>query len=210
MTTFKRRRLLVDRRLQGSIVSHALTAMAFALLVGIAGAIVPLIWQLSDGGSADHEGPGIIMCYLHERFWPIALISALIVAGSALHFSHRIAGPLVRVRRYLRRLGDGEIPPALQTRRRDFLKNEVECLNFATDGIARRIAAVHRAQHAVELAFAELRTTPGCAADEALERAIAEMGSAIAEFRPASRSTDESPDHQRPDHPVLVVDDTGR
>lgn len=205
MASFKRRRLLVDRRLQGSIISHALTAVVFVLLVGIAGSIVPLVWQLSSGRSADHESAGIIMLYLHERLWPLALFGLLVVAGSALHFSHRIAGPLVRVRRHLRQLGDGEIPPPLRTRPRDFLKVEVECLNFAASGIAHRIETIGRGHRAVERAFAELGTTPGPAAEAALARAIDELGAAIAELRlpAAGAASDEQPQGDR----LLALDD---
>ncbi|MCR9247443.1 MAG: hypothetical protein NXI31_20625 [bacterium] len=208
MSTYKRRRLLVDRQLQLSMVFHALVAVVLILVIAIAGSIAPLVWQLSDGRSQDHEAAAIVMLYLHERFWPLAFAGALIAGAFALHYSHRIAGPLVRVRRHLRQLGDGEISPQLRSRRRDFLKVEVECLNFAVAGVGQRIEAIQRAHHAVEQAYADLELAHCPAPDEALANAVAELGVAVRAFRLSERSAAAgSYDARQASRPFLVVDD---
>jgi hypothetical protein len=98
-------------------------------------------------------GPGfeeqaIVMLYMHERFWFVALGCACLVVFGAIRFSHRIAGPLVRYKRNLRLLAEGQLPPPLRTRRGDYLQDEVACLNAAVAGVRSRLEAI-RAAHAV-------------------------------------------------------------
>lgn len=152
-------RYIVDWKLQGSLILHGITYGGLVLLAVSVGIFSPLLWDLGvvdmDGG---YEEQAIVMLYLHERFWLLAMMCLVIVVLGAVRFSHRVAGPMVRFKRNLRLLSDGKFPPPLRTRRADFLKQEVGCLNKAVVGVGERIAAIRRAQ--VELR----RTLTDCAA----------------------------------------------
>jgi hypothetical protein len=140
-------RYIVDWKLQGSLILHGITYGALVLLAVSAGIFSPLLWDLGvvdmDGG---YEEQAIVMLYLHERFWLLAMMCLVIVVLGAVRFSHRVAGPMVRFKRNLRLLSDGKFPPPLRTRRTDFLKEEVGCLNKAVVGVGERIDAIRRAQ----------------------------------------------------------------
>lgn len=171
-----RRRYIVDWKLQGNLVRHGLLYGALVLAVVVVGMFAPLLWEFGSGaGMTEQEDHSVVMLYLHERFWPLALLSALIVTGSAIAFSHRIAGPLVRFKRNLRLLADGKMAPPLKTRPGDYLQEEVECLNAAIDGVRARTGTARRAA-------AELRRRLDGAGGDELIAACDELLERLDEF----------------------------
>lgn len=162
---FRRRRVVVDRSFQHSLCLHGIALVSFVLLVVTLGIFVPLVWQLGSArqGPDVHADSAIVMLYMHERFWGIALVCFVFVVARILQVSHRIAGPLVRYKRNLRLLAAGRLPPPLRTRRRDYLKEEVVCLNEAVDGVRARVAAIAVAQRKLQRELATLVDGPGTA-----------------------------------------------
>ncbi len=145
---FRRRRLVVDRPFQRSLCLHGIGLGVMVLAAVSLGIFVPLLWNLGERmpGKPTDLDSAVVMIYMHERFWVTAGICLVMVTLGALQLSHRIAGPLVRYKRNLKLLAAGKLPPPLRTRRRDYLKEEVVCLNAAVDGIRERIDAIRAAQ----------------------------------------------------------------
>jgi hypothetical protein len=113
----RRRRYFVDPEVQGALVLQAVgdwlcAAGTFAMVIFIF-RVVPTL--LSGTGN---ESPG-----LWYHFGPYVLASAVllpIVTFNSVRFSNRFAGPMVRVRRTLKQLANGESPPNIALRHRDF------------------------------------------------------------------------------------------
>ena len=158
-----RRRLVVDWKLQGSLCAHVLLYGGLMIIVVGAGIFLPLLQgldQLPRGPGPDDQA--VVMVYMHERFWSIALLCFALVVFCAVKLSHRIAGPLVRVKRNLTLLANGKLTPPLRTRDGDYLKDEVDCLNQAVAGVAGRLATIRSAQLAVSRELtAALAALPG-------------------------------------------------
>jgi len=146
----RRLRILVDWNLQASLCAHGVLYGSLVIVAVVCGIFAPLLWTLA-GADADAalEDQAIVMLYMHDRFWFLAVLCLFITALGSLKFSHRIAGPLVRYKRNLRLLARGKLPAPLRTRRHDYLKEEVACLNEAVAGVAERIDAIRDAQVAV-------------------------------------------------------------
>lgn len=186
-TRFLRRRYIVDWKLQGSLCAHGLLYGGMVLVAVCGGIFLPLLWDLGDGVVDPHlEEQAIVMIYMHERFWVLALLCACIVMLGAIKFSHRIAGPLVRYKRNLRLMADGRLPTPLRTRKSDYLKEEVACLNAAVAGITARVEAIRKAQLAVRhevLAVVARADQPAAGAFDALTAASSDLEHAVAAFR---------------------------
>lgn len=144
---FRRRRMVVDPRFQLSLCAHAIAYGVLVMTAVTAGLFAPLVWHLGDNApnQAVDNDSAVVMLYMHERFWALAGVCVTLVALGSLRLSHRIAGPLVRVKRNLRLIAEGKLPPPLRTRSHDYLKVEVQCLNDAVNGISQRVAAVRQA-----------------------------------------------------------------
>lgn len=163
----KRWRYVVDWKLQGSLIIHGLTYGGMVLLAVSLGIFSPLLWDLGaieTGGR--YEEQAIVMLYLHERFWPLAALCLFLVVLGAIRYSHRVAGPMVRYKRHLRLLADGKFPPPLRTRRNDFMKEEVSCLNKAMLGVSERVEAIQRAQAELQRKLAAHVAVSGDTPDE--------------------------------------------
>lgn len=144
-------RYIVDWKLQGGLCLYGLMHGLLVLVAMSMGIFVPLLWNLSDADAVRVlEEQAVVMLYMHERFWWLALGCAVLVLLGAIKFSHRIAGPLVRYKRNLRLVADGKLPSPLRTRRGDFLQEEVACLNGAVAGIAARVESMQQAHAALE------------------------------------------------------------
>ncbi len=59
---------------------------------------------------------------------------------STISLSHRVAGPLVRVKQGLRSLANGMAPRGLVSRKHDFMSEEVMLLNKLTQSLRNRAA----------------------------------------------------------------------
>jgi hypothetical protein len=122
---------------------------------------------------------------LHERFWPLASLCLVIVVLGAIRYSHRVAGPMVRYKRHLRLLANGKFPPSLRTRRNDFMKAEVSCLNQAVLGVSDRVDAIRRAQIELDSKLGACVAASGDMTGEltAVVTACAELGRAVGTFQ---------------------------
>src|SRR5262245_12525504 len=149
-----RRRFIVDPPFQYDLIARATVHTLLVLALVSAGLFGPVLRELQLSRGDDGADTAIVMLYMHGRFWWVAGLCLVVAVLDAVRVSHRIAGPLVPMKRNLRVLGEGKLPGALRTRRGDYLKGEVEILNTAIAGLAQRIDAL-RAAHA-EVA-AELR-----------------------------------------------------
>ena len=182
----QRWRYVVDWKLQGSLILHGLTYGGMVLLAVGLGIFLPLLWDLSSVGlSGGFEEQAIVMLYLHERFWPLASLCLVIVVLGAIRYSHRVAGPMVRYKRHLRLLANGKLPPSLRTRRNDFMKAEVSCLNEAVLGVSERVDAIRRAQIELDSKLGACVAASGGMTGEltAVVTACAELGRAVGTFQ---------------------------
>jgi hypothetical protein len=102
---------------------------------------------------------------------------------------------MVRYKRNLRLLADGKIAPPLRTRRTDFMKEEVSCLNEAMFGVGERVDAIRCAQ--IDLA----RKLDACVAANsevpreltAVVAACGELGRAISTFQQVPEGVEVEP-----------------
>lgn len=69
----------------------------------------------------------------------VALIVSILLSGAfTLFWSHRLAGPLDRIRRYFDRLAEGHERRPLVIRKKDLLPELAQSINRALDRISRR------------------------------------------------------------------------
>jgi len=191
LTRFRRLRYVVDWKLQGSLVAHGLVYGSMVLAAIGFGIFAPLLWGLSDARlERGFEEQSIVMIYLHDRFWAIALLSLLVVVIGAVRFSHRVAGPMVRYKRNLALLAEGKLPPPLRTRRSDFLKEEVLVLNRAVAGVGERAEVIRRAQREVRRRAGVIAVSQGVEAPEVqrLMEACEQLDLAVQTFHPVDTS----------------------
>jgi methyl-accepting chemotaxis protein len=161
-----------------------IASLAFALVLALsAGALTLLRWALplelaSSSPQAAFEATGRIL-ELHERFWPVAMMSLIGVALAAAWLGRRITGPFTRFTRAFQQLTAGQFPQPLQLRSSDYLAHEVAAVNEMIAALESRAAERTLAIGALVATLEELseRIREGGRADaiELAERALEQM-----------------------------------
>lgn len=182
----RRRKFIVDRSLQLKLLFYAVAYILFYILALGAGLFVPLMIQLSSAEQTSPEALPVAtnFLYLHYHFWPVALLSVVVVALHSILTSHKIAGPLYRFRRIFEDLKEGTIPKTVNLRRGDLLQAEMQSINEMLDGIRAKISEIQKAEESLEQSITECKGRAAQVDDAGLRQCIgklAERGDLLAQ-----------------------------
>jgi methyl-accepting chemotaxis protein len=122
----RRRRYFVDATVQGALLRQAVyfwisSSALFALLI--------LMYRVGPALLSGRQQSGAELWY---HLAPYLLASAALfplVVASANRFSNRIVGPMLRIRKALKQLADGEKPERIELREKDFYRDVAESIN---------------------------------------------------------------------------------
>ena len=127
--TKRRQQKYVDREVQTSLM---LRLSIHWLLFMVANVIVISLWTKLVDTPTDPWAETVAMTW--QRVFPFLLVSfalAPIFIWDAIKLSNRFTGPIVRVRRALALIADGEPPKAIEFRTGDFWKSLAHDFNRA-------------------------------------------------------------------------------
>ena len=114
---YNRKRIFVDRHVQGGIVARLIVLwLGFALLAS-------MVWLTLEFLSDPTAGLSHYLQDIGSYVTPLLLafgVTMPIVILHLLRFTHRFAGPVVRLRRLMRELADGQQVPNLKFRDGDY------------------------------------------------------------------------------------------
>jgi hypothetical protein len=113
-----RRKLFVDWQVQGALLLRTVMYWIFALLTVT---LMLMIWRILNGGLTS-GGSGLLVEMWHH-YAPVFVSTFLllpIVVIDTVRLSNRFAGPMVRLRRGLRQLAQGETVQPIHFREQDF------------------------------------------------------------------------------------------
>lgn len=173
MRFLRRRKFVVDPKLQVSFLLITLGYVVFLLFVLAVSLFAPLVLQLRDAdlASPDAMAPALSILYLHDRFWLPALLAIIAIVLHSVRTTHRIAGPLYRFRRVFEALRDGVLPRPVRLRKGDYLTAEMEVINAALQSLRGRAAQIQGQADALHECLRRLRdqsaaTGGGVASDD--------------------------------------------
>ena len=122
--------------------------MYFAVVVFIfaCGIFGPLILQLQNDGVAEYEAQEAAQQFLvlHDRIWPPLILAFLLLIVHSVLTSHKIAGPLYRIRTVLDSVGKGDLSHKIVLRKKDYLKKEADTVNTMIETMKGRIERLQR------------------------------------------------------------------
>jgi hypothetical protein len=130
----KRRQLFVDRHVQGALLLRAAGYWLFCLLTV---SLMVLCWGVLTGPRAP---AAVTLGRLLTTYAP-ALLASLILLPMVLvdcnRFSNRFVGPLLRFRRTLRQLADGEKVRPIKFREKDYWQDLADTFNDVLERMQR-------------------------------------------------------------------------
>jgi methyl-accepting chemotaxis protein len=144
---FPRQKYLIDG-LQGRLVAVSLLYFLAILLVFAGVLFVPLAIGLNDSNvtspAAVDAARGFL--FLHTKLWtPVLLLIGLLVTHTVV-VSHRIVGPLYRIRSELKKIGSGNLFVHVKLRKNDYLEKEADSVNEMVDSLRSKIRGIEQNQ----------------------------------------------------------------
>jgi methyl-accepting chemotaxis protein len=184
LLNFPRRRYIVDNLQYRLLLTSLLYVLAVVLV--FAGALfLPLMLTLSQTASS---APGVgdaarEFLALHNRVWPpvLALIAMLVIHNVV--FSHRIAGPLYRIRAELRKIGDGNLFVHVKLRKNDYLDKEASSVNEMVDSLRSKIRSIETNQKKASAVLVELQRAIMRGSADEMSGQIDELGTILEHLR---------------------------
>lgn len=136
----KRRRLLIDR-LQHRLLLFAALYMAGVAVIFLLVIFLPPALELRDPALsvARRRDVATELIGIHRRLWPALAVAASAVLLHVLLTSHRIAGPLYRIRTVLAAVTRGDLSVHTGIRAHDYLTNEARVLTETVDSLRRQV-----------------------------------------------------------------------
>ncbi len=128
-----RKRLLIDRKVQGALMLRAVEYwFCCVLTVGLA-LLAWNLWNLLTGPDESLHGYFVEAWHYFVVAGVVSLLVLPALVYDALRMSNKFTGPLFRLRRELRRLAAGERVPPIRFRTNDFWSDMADEFNAASD-----------------------------------------------------------------------------
>jgi len=167
---YKRRKLIVDN-LQYRLLIAGIIYFATVVFVFACGVFIPVIIQLESGGvsyealeAANH------FLVLHERVWPPLILAFILLIVHSIMNSHRIAGPLYRIRTVLNSVGSGDLTQKITLRKKDYLKKEADNVNTMVTSLREKIDRLQSHSTAASDDLTALKQSLQSGSSEAIRR----------------------------------------
>lgn len=149
-----RKQFVVDWLQYRLLLAESIHLLAVVAVVIIWTLLFPILfWGRAEMASGTFN-PSVFVW-----IWVPLLVVFVLSLGHNVVMSHRIAGPLLRLRKVLADIGDGDLAQPVTLRRRDFLKKEASSVNSMMTGLAERVDTIRGEYLNVRAALEELRSS---------------------------------------------------
>ncbi len=177
----RRRRFIVDSKLQFGLIGSFFLLLATFLLILTATIFGPPIADLlnnADGGESLLKSSRQLMA-LDARYWPALGLSAVIVMAAAVRITHRLAGPLYRFKCIFNELGGEVVPRNFKLRGGDYLTKEADLLNLAIDRMRTKEVSLNTMRSELNSLQEELDQSGEQKGSQALRRILKDFDQAV-------------------------------
>jgi hypothetical protein len=160
---FRRRRFIVDVRLQGGLLADFLLQLfAFSLALLVVVFLPPILEINREDGDPDRLVEAAQqMLALDARLLPALCVAFGLAALLAVRTSHKIAGPLYRFRRVHEALLRREDPGPVRLRKGDYLQAEAASLDRVVRSVVEDRARLERLEKTLRQALARFEAERG-------------------------------------------------
>jgi len=186
MSILRRRKFVINKSLQYSLLFVSLFyAILFLVVVGAA-LFIPLMVELGKAEEFSEKSlqTANLILYLHSNFWPAVLLSLIFICLHSVRTSHRIAGPFYRLNIVFRAMKEGSLPRPIQLRKGDYFFPEIELFNQMIEKFRGKVTEVQGAQIQLSEAISECsKVTSHASKEEIIEHVnkITEKGNQLAD-----------------------------
>jgi methyl-accepting chemotaxis protein len=176
---FRRRRFLIDGRLQFKLIAASIGYVAFYVVMMAVAIFAPLMFKLNHADPNSNQAYQLAdqFIYLHGHIWPVSLMVLVLVSLHSLWVSHKVAGPLYRFRQIFLSLAAGKLPSQQHLRKRDYLQNEMKMINEALESLRIQASNMQKSHDAIAVAISKVAQRSWALSDQELTLLVADLES---------------------------------
>ncbi|MCZ6765438.1 MAG: hypothetical protein O7D32_00760, partial [bacterium] len=175
---------LIINPFQYRLVALHLLQFGAVVAIMLAALYIPLIMEFDRSGLSVHQKAALTNRFLelNSLLFPAMWILAGFVGAYSIVISHRIAGPIFRIRTVLQNLATGNLSGNLKLRDKDYLIKEAEVVNVLIDSLRKNVCDLDKTYEEACATLAQLNATMGDAPLEAKER-LAELKDRLQDWK---------------------------
>ena len=174
---YRRKRYIVDKRLQFSLLIYNGIYFLVITLAVWAGLLLPLALDLSNPNLSifEHGEAAAKILYLHSRLGPVLLIIFLILGIHSVLISHKIAGPLYRFKATFNQVAQGDLSRVVAIRKGDLLLEEQSKIEEMIGALSSRLKSIKREHLAMEQPLQSLIKNQGKVSENILRETVVQL-----------------------------------
>lgn len=176
MRPYKRRQILIEN-FQYRLLAANLIYFFAILLIFAAALFLPLIIHLESAALSwvEKQEPASQFLSLHTRLWPAIFVVFVLLAIHSLVVSHRIAGPLYRLRSVLKAVAKGDLSVRATIRKNDYLATEADAVNELIAALTRKITGIQDQCKEMHEMFSRLKRAIESGSVEDMKQDVADL-----------------------------------
>jgi len=131
MSLIFRKKFFIDKQLQTKFILYTILLLMLYTLIFVAILFVPYFIHLSSNYplKAQAEAASMVLS-LHKSIWPALAFVVLFLGVLSIFVSHKVAGPIYRLKRSMNEIAAGSIDMDIKFRRRDQLHDLAASVNL--------------------------------------------------------------------------------
>ena len=130
MSQYNRRNYFIDKKMQTKYIVLVIAVLVLHTLIVLAAVFLPYFLMLSPDAPLDTRAEAAkAFLLVHANAWPVIVGIIIFFAIMTLFVTHRIAGPIFRLKRGIRDIADGRLNERIHLRKKDEFHDVAEELN---------------------------------------------------------------------------------
>lgn len=143
MKPYKRRKFFIEKQFQTKYLLLTILLLALYSLIFVALIFLPYILPLHYNTPLTERAEAAeILLILHNRVWPALLVVIMLLGSLSIFISHKIAGPLYRLKKALQEITEGNLDTRVTLRKGDELRDMAEHINHLAEELRTFVTAL--------------------------------------------------------------------
>lgn len=199
--SYKRRRLLIDKT-QYKLLGVYLVHFIAVLVIVFSALVVVFTRQLETSSLTAFQRQEVAakIMWFYGQMWPFMWGIFMLLFIHSVYVTHKIAGPLYRIREVLKMVKRGNLTAKVQLRSGDYLRTEEQVVNEAIQSIHDKIEGLRESTSSCTATLVELGRAIEHGSSDHTEQRFNDLSSQIDGLRNSLRFfkvTGEEPDADR-------------
>lgn len=150
MRPYKRRKFFIDKHFQLKYILLVIFMLLLYTIVFVVTLFLPqLLPFIFDSPVKEQVHAAEILILYHKNVWPAVLIVIPLFGFFSIFITHRIAGPVYRLKQKLEQMTTWSLNSTLTLRGGDDMQDLAECVNALSDELQATVTDIHESSKVI-------------------------------------------------------------